>query len=62
MKTYKEIYREKKEAARMEAIEWQADFANHNYSYGELSYFQTYFEEKARRYGLIREFRENCII
>ena len=51
-----------KEKTRNEAIDWQADFANHNYSYGELAYFSDYFETKARRYGLVREFRENGII
>ena len=55
-------YQKGKEKARNEAIEWQSDFAAHNYSYGELAYFSDYFETKARRYGLLREFRENGII
>ena len=55
-------YQKRKEKTRNEAIDWQADFANHNYSYGELAYFSDYFETKARRYGLVREFRENGII
>lgn len=58
MKTYKEL----KEQARQEAILWQLDFANKNYSWGELLYFQGYFEKKAKKYGLIKEFRENGII
>lgn len=37
-------------------------FDNHNYSYGELAYFQDYFERLGRRYGLIKEFKENAII
>ena len=37
-------------------------FANRNYSYGELAYFSDYFEAKARRYGLVKEFKENGII
>lgn len=44
------------------AIEWQLDFDNHNYSYGELVYYTEYFEKLAKRYGLVREFRENGII
>ena len=44
------------------AIEWQADFPNHNYSYGELLYFQEHFTRLAKRYGLTKVFRENGII
>ena len=55
-------YQKEKEKTRNEAIDWQADFVNHNYSYGELSYSLDYFEKKARRYGLVKEFRENGII
>ena len=65
-------YQKEKEKTRNEAIAWQADFANHNYSYGELFYsldyfgtmfyFLDYFEKKARRYGLVKEFKENGII
>lgn len=56
------IYKKAKERARNEAIEWQMDFNNHNYSYGELTYYQNYFEKLAKRYGLIEEFKENGII
>lgn len=55
-------YRKAKENARNKAIEWQNNFNNHNYSYGELVNFDGYFECLARRYGLVREFRENGII
>ena len=55
-------YQKGKENTRNEAIDWQADFANHSYSYGELFYFLDYFETKARRYGLVKEFKENGII
>lgn len=51
-----------KENARQEAIEWQSDFNNHNYSWGELVDFGDYFTKLAKRYGLVREFRENGII
>ena len=51
-----------KQKARDKAVEWQLDFNNHNYSYGELAEFQDYFERLAKRYGLVKEFRENCII
>ena len=55
-------YQERKEKARQKAIEWQMDFENHNYSYGEIAYFQNYFERLGKRYGLLKEFRENAII
>ena len=55
-------YQKGKEKTRNEAIDWQADFANHNYSYGELASFSDYFEKQARRYGLVKEFKENGII
>ena len=54
-------YAEKKEQIREQAIDWQADFCNHDYSYGELAFFQDYFEKMGRRYGLLREFRKNAI-
>lgn len=55
-------YQRAKERARNKAIEWQMDIENHNYSYGELAYYQEYFERIGRRYGLISEFKENSII
>ena len=58
----KKTYEEMKEAARSKAIEWQMDFENHNYSYVEITYFQSYFEKLGKRYGLLDEFKENGII
>ena len=55
-------YQKAKESVRNKAIEWQMDFCNHNYSYGELAAYTEYFETLAKRYGLVKEFRENGII
>ncbi len=55
-------YQEKKEKIRSEAMEFQASFDNYNYSYGELFEIQTYFIANARKYGLMKEFKENGII
>ena len=55
-------YQIEKEKARREAIDWQCDFNNHNYSYYELWLQQIRFEKLAKQYGLIKEFRENGII
>lgn len=55
-------YAREKENARQKAIEWQLDFNNHNYSWGELAAFAEYFTKLAKRYGLTEEFRENGMI
>lgn len=55
-------YQIEKEKARQKAVDWQMDFNNHNYSYGELTCYQDYFHKLAKRYGLVGEFRENGII
>ena len=54
-------YQQGKERARDCTIEWQLDFENHNYSYGELAEFGEYFHRLGKRYGLLREFHENGI-
>lgn len=55
-------YQMERERARNEAIEWQNDLCNHDYSYGELIYWEDYFRGLAKRYGLVEEFEENGII
>ena len=55
-------YQKAKESARNKAVEWQSGFCDQNYSYGELVYYGEYFSRLAKRYGLVREFKENGII
>lgn len=55
-------YQEKKEEAREQAIEYQLTFAEHDYYMSELAYYNDYFIKQGKRYGLLREFRENGII
>ena len=55
-------YQRAKQKAREEAMQWQHDFVNHSYSYSDMADFTSHFEKKAKRYGLIKEFRENGII
>lgn len=55
-------YAEKKDYVRNLAINYQIMASESNLSYGEILDFQCMFEELGRRYGLIREFRENAII
>lgn len=54
-------YYERKEEIRQEAIEWQLDSGNHNYSYYELAEWCDYFYKLGKRYGLLKEFKENGI-
>lgn len=54
-------YKEKKEKARQEAIDWQLESTNKQLSYGELAAIGDYFHKLGKRYGLLREFRENGI-
>ncbi len=53
-------YYQRKEEARQKAIKWQLDF--NNYSYKELADYGEYFYKLGKKYGLLKEFRENGII
>jgi hypothetical protein len=55
-------YQIEKEKARAEAIEWQNDVADTSHTLYEIALQTVRFEKLAKRYGLIREFRENAII
>lgn len=55
-------YQEQKGSAIDTAIEWQKKVAESDYSYEEYADAYDYFSKLAKRYGLIREFRENGII
>ena len=48
--------------AREIAIKWQKWVALQALSYGELAKYQEYFEILAKKFNLIKEFKENCII
>lgn len=54
-------YQKRKEAIRQEAIDWQIESAEQNLSYGELFEIGNYFYKLGKRFGLLREFRENAI-
>lgn len=55
-------YQQRKESARQEAIEWQRETSEFSLSYDELAAAQDHFQRLGRRFGLLREFRENAII
>lgn len=54
-------YQEKKAALEEMAKEWQANQAGGLYM-NQYAAITDYFEENAKRYGLVKEFKENAII
>lgn len=50
-----------KARVREEAIEWQNNFSVMNCSWFEVAQWGDRFEKLGRRYGLLKEFRENGI-
>lgn len=55
-------YKKGKARARAAAIEWQQEQSDRVQSWGELAAACDRFYKLAKRYGLIKEFRENAII
>ena len=55
-------YSDKKDFIINLAKEYQYDNTNISLSYNELYMITNYFYSKAKRYGLIKEFKENGII
>lgn len=60
----KDLYTIKKDHARQIAIDWQnnLDLDKHGWSMDYLQNWYERFERIARKYGLIREFKENGIL
>ena len=59
----KKSYQERKEEVRQQAIDYQNSFTEgQTYFWSELAEIGAKFERLAKRYGLIREFKENGII
>ena len=55
-------YKEKAAFVRNKAIEWSNQWSEcPGLSYGELWEIDHFFEKYGKRYGLLREFRENAI-
>lgn len=54
-------YQERKENARELAINWQNNFSFLSWSCSELSEITSYFEKIGKRYGLLKEFKENAV-
>lgn len=54
-------YKQAKENARQIAIDWQINDSDYEYSYEGWAILGDYFYKLGKRYGLLREFRENGI-
>lgn len=51
-----------KDEAQQEAIDWQKWQSEQSLSYGELAEWSEYFRELGKKFGLLREFKENAIL
>ena len=58
----KTAYQRIKADLRNYAMSYQILLSERNSSYGDILWFNNEIEPKAKRYGLIKEFRENGII
>ena len=54
-------YAKGKEIARQKAKDWQIEERDFSYSQEGFSFVGNFFNKIGKRYGLLREFRENCI-
>ena len=57
----KRTYQERKERARQIAIDWQLNEAEKPMYMSEYAEIGNYFYNLGRRFGMLREFRENAI-
>lgn len=55
-------YQKNKAIARQNAVAWLLAMAINAPTWGEIAEGQAYFEKIGKRYGLIKEFKENGII
>ena len=60
-KANRKTYQQAKEAARLFAIDVQNEISENSFSYGEIADISDILHALGRRFGLVREFRENCI-
>lgn len=61
MKSTQTTYASNKAVARQEVIDWQNNPFRDSRSYEEMQEAAEHFEKIGRRYGLLKEFRENGI-
>ena len=54
-------YQKEKDRVRDKAVMWQLENCDKCLSYGELAEWGDYFRKLGKRYGLLKEFKENGI-
>ena len=59
--TSRKTYQQAKEDARLFAIDVQNIISENNFSYGEIADISDILHALGRHFGLVREFKENCI-
>ena len=59
--TSRKTYQQAKANARLFAIDTQNIISESNFSYGEIADISDTLHAFGRRFGLVREFKENCI-
>lgn len=55
-------YKTKKEEIRQRAINWQYAQSEHYFGMMTVSIVNFYFRQQGKKYGLLKEFKENAII
>lgn len=61
MSKTKNYYYERKEKLHNEAVDFQMNYFDMKIGWADLIVWQEYFRKLGKRYGLMREFRENGI-
>ena len=59
--TKRKTYQQAKNNARLFAIDAQNEISENNFSYGEIADISDTLRALGRHFGLVREFKENCI-
>ena len=54
-------YQDRKESVRNAAIDYQSAWSDYCFSYSEIDVISDWFSRMGKKYGLLREFRENAI-
>lgn len=55
-------YKRKKEELRAEAIQFQLEHQEKHLSWWDIADYTQTLEERAKKYGLVKEFKENGIL
>jgi len=62
MKKLEKLIVKDKDMARQVAIDYQRWASEQSLSYGDIAFYTDYFTKLGRKFGLLKEFKENGII